>query len=283
MYVHWVQCMHNQDSKGAAEEFCGAFLVSFSSLQNAGNMRWMKKNLKQNRREKRSMFIEANPYPWPYDGNLKAENTALLIIDMQRDFVSKGGYVDAMGYDISLTACAIGPIYRLLQEARKVTGLRIIHTREGHRPDLSDLNQIKRWQTQRTGTEIGAQGPLGRILVRGEKGWDIIDELYPAPGEIIIDKPGKSAFYATDLEQILRSQGIEHLILTGVTTDCCVHGTLREANDRGFECLTLEDCTGATVYENHRAALHTITTAGGLFGAVSNSENVIKMLEQMHG
>lgn len=227
------------------------------------------------------MFIQANPYKWPYDGNLTADNTALMIIDMQRDFVSKGGYVDAMGYDISLTARAIEPIRALLDTARQIPGLRIIHTREGHRPDLSDLNPIKKWQTQRTGTEIGTKGPLGRILVRGEKGWDIIDELYPLPNEIVIDKPGKSAFYATDLEQILRSQGIEHLILTGVTTDCCVHGTLREANDRGFECLTLGDCTGATVYENHRAALHTITTAGGLFGAVSDSEQVIKALIQI--
>ncbi len=227
------------------------------------------------------MFIEANPYKWPYDGNLAAENTALMVIDMQRDFVSKGGYVDAMGYDISLTARAIEPIRKLLDVARSVRGLRIIHTREGHRPDLSDLNQIKKWQTQRTGTEIGAQGPLGRVLVRGEEGWDIIDTLYPLSDEIIVDKPGKSAFYATDLEQILRSQGIEHLILTGVTTDCCVHGTLREANDRGFECLTLEDCTGATVYENHCAALNTITTAGGLFGAVSDSAHVMETLKQM--
>ena len=227
------------------------------------------------------MFINASPYPWPYDGNLTAENTALLVIDMQADFVSKGGWVDRQGYDIALTARAIGPIQKLLAAARQVNGLTIIHTREGHRPDLSDLPENKLWRSQQIGAAIGSEGPLGRLLIRGEKGWDIIPELYPEPGEIVIDKPGKGAFYATDLEAILRKRQIRNLIFTGVTTDCCVSTTLRDANDRGYECITLEDCTGATIFSNHESALSTIQTTGGLFGCVSSSESVIKVLQQL--
>ena len=227
------------------------------------------------------MFVKASPYPWPYDGALTAENTALLVIDMQADFVSKGGWVDQQGYDISLTARAIEPIRRLLEAARKVKGFTIIHTREGHRPDLSDLHENKRWRSQRMGAEIGSQGPLGRLLVRGEKGWDIVPELYPEPGEIVIDKPGKGAFYATDLDAILRKKGIRNIIFTGVTTDCCVSTTLRDANDMGYECVTLEDCTGATIFANHESTLSTIQTSGGLFGCVSSSEAVIEVLEEL--
>ncbi len=225
-------------------------------------------------RNRRLGPVTADPYPWPYDGSVPAGRAALLCIDWQVYFCGPGGYVDRMGYDIGLTRAGLPGAARMLAHARAI-GMLVIHTREGHRPDLSDLPANKRWRSARIGAEIGGPGPRGRILVRGEPGWDIVPEVAPLPGEVLIDKPGKGAFYATALDLVLHTLGITHLVLTGITTDVCVHTTMREANDRGYECLILSDCTGATELGNHTAALRMVTMQGGVFGCVATCAAVL--------
>jgi nicotinamidase-related amidase len=212
----------------------------------------------------------------PYDFAFEPAAAALLIIDMQRDFLEPGGFGEALGNDVSLLRRTIGPIRRLLEQSR-ATGLTVIHTREGHRPDLADLSTAKKLRGNPS-LAIGDCGALGGLLVRGEPGHDIIAELYPQPGEPVIDKPGKGAFYATDLEAILRHRGIRQLIVCGVTTEVCVNTTVREANDRGFDCLVLEDCVGSYFPEFQDMGLRMIKAQGGIFGWVGRSEAVLAAL-----
>src|SRR5258708_8469443 len=223
--------------------------------------------------------VPAVPYPWPFDGDLRRENTALTVIDMQTDFCGKGGYIDLLGYDISLTRACIEPIQRVLA-AFRARDWTVFHTREGHRPDLADLPANKRWRSRRTpsGVGIGDRGPCGRVLVRGEPGWEIIPELAPNSGEPIIDKPGKGSFCATDFELLLRRRGGRNIVLGGLTTDLCLHTTMREANDRGFACSILRDCCAATDRGNHEAALKMVTMQQGVFGAVSDSLALLQAL-----
>jgi biuret amidohydrolase len=221
--------------------------------------------------------VDADPYPWPYVGTIDPNQTAMLCIDWQVDFCGRGGYVDAMGYDLNLTRAGLEPTAKALAAVRSA-GWTVIHTREGHRPDLSDCPPNKLWRSQRIGGGIGDRGPCGRMLVRGEPGWEIVPEVEPLEGEVIVDKPGKGAFYSTDLDLVLRRRGITNLVFTGITTDVCVHTTMREANDRGYECLLLSDCTGATDEGNYRAALKMVTMQGGVFGAVAPSAALLEAL-----
>lgn len=216
--------------------------------------------------------FSAAPFPLKFE----LEHTALVIIDMQRDFVEPKGFGEVLGNDVSRVRPAIEPCRRVLETARDM-GLFVIHTREGHRPDLSDCPQAK--LTRGGKTFIGEKGPMGRILVRGEKGHDIIPELYPIAGEPVIDKPGKGAFYATDLELILQNRGIKTLIVCGVTTEVCVNTTVREANDRGYECIIPEDCVGSYFPEFQEYALKMIKAQGAIFGWVSTSDKIIAGLK----
>jgi len=216
--------------------------------------------------------VQAEPYEFEFEPG----SCALLVIDMQRDFVDPGGFGEALGNDVSLLRRAIAPTRKVLEAARK-RGMLVIHTREGHRPDLSDLQPSKKARG-RLKSGIGDKGPMGRILVRGEYGHDIIDELKPAPGEPVIDKPGKGAFFATDLDAMLHNRGIRQLVVCGVTTEVCVNTTVREANDRGYDCLVLEDCTGSYFPAFQKAAIEMIKAQGGIFGWVSDSGRFLAAL-----
>jgi biuret amidohydrolase len=216
--------------------------------------------------------VEAEPYEFDFD----PRTTALLMIDFQRDFVDPGGFGEALGNDVSLLRRAVPPAERVLKAAR-AKGLLVIHTREGHRTDLTDCPPAKKARG-RLRAGIGDPGPMGRILVRGEEGHDIVKELYPGPGEPVVDKPGKGAFFATDLDSILKHRGISHLVVCGVTTEVCVNTTVREANDRGYECLVLEDCVASYFPEFQKAALAMIKAQGGIFGWVSDSKRFLDSL-----
>ncbi|GJD40112.1 cysteine hydrolase family protein [Methylobacterium bullatum] len=221
-------------------------------------------------------LLDAQPSPLPFD----ASSTALLIIDMQRDFLEPGGFGESLGNDVSLLASAVPPTRALLDVAR-ASGLLVVHTREGHRPDLSDAPPAKLERGEPT-ARIGQPGPMGRILIRGEPGHDIIPALAPQDGEPVIDKPGKGAFYATDLADVLAARGIATLLVCGVTTEVCVHTTVREANDRGYRCVVVADACASYIPEFHAAGLAMIKAQGGIFGWVSDSDSVIAALGR-HG
>ncbi len=210
---------------------------------------------------------------------VELDRAALIIIDMQRDFLEPGGFGAALGNNVSLLQAAVAPLRLVLDAARKA-GILIIHTREGHRPDLSDAPPLK-VERGDPALRIGAPGPMGRILVRGEAGHDIIPELYPKTGEPVIDKPGKGAFYQTDLELMLKNRGVETLLVCGVTTEVCVNTTVREANDRGFRCIVIGDCCASYFPEFHTAGLAMIKAQGGIFGSVSSSQSVLAALDSI--
>ncbi len=222
----------------------------------------------------RKAVIAATPASFELD----VMQTALVIIDMQRDFLEPGGFGASLGNDVSLLRSTIAPCVALLAAARAVD-MPVIHTREGHRPDLSDTNE-QRLSRGEPGRRIGDSGPMGRILIRGEPGHDIIPELAPLDGEPVLDKPGKGAFYATDLDLILRSWQIRSLLVCGVTTEVCVHSTVREANDRGYRCLVVGDACGSYFPEFHEAALRMLSAQGGIFGWVSDSTQVLVGLKR---
>src|ERR1700753_1135794 len=220
-----------------------------------------------------SVKLQAEPEPLSVD----LDKSALVIIDMQRDFLEPGGFGAALGNDVSRLQAAVEPCRQVLDAARGL-GMLVIHTREGHRPDLTDAppHKVERGDPA---TRIGAPGPMGRILIRGEPGHDIIPELYPLPSEPVIDKPGKGAFYQTDLELMLRNRGIDTLFVCGVTTEVCVNTTVREANDRGFRCIVLSDCCASYFPAFHEAGLAMIKAQGGIFGWVTSSPKVLTALD----
>jgi nicotinamidase-related amidase len=219
------------------------------------------------------LSVPGQPRAFPQRGDLRPDNTAIFVIDMQRDFCAEGGYMERLGCDLALLRAPIAPIQRVLQVVRPL-GYRVVHTREGYRPDLAD---VQRWKLVDR-IKIGDPGPLGRALIRGEPGWETIPELQPRAGEPVFDKPGYGVFAFTDVDATLRAWGIEHVVLTGVTTDCCVHSILLEALDRGYECLVLEDCVGASSGQYHEAALSLVKKASGVFGTVSDSAAFIGAL-----
>lgn len=221
-----------------------------------------------------SLAVQADPYAFRFE----PEHTALLVIDMQRDFVEPGGFGETLGNDVSLLREVIPPLRAVLAATRQA-GITVIHTREGHLPDLSDCPPAKLSRGQ-PALRIGDPGPRGRILIRGEYGHDIIDELAPERGELVIDKPGKGSFYATGLDEVLRGRAITQLVVTGVTTEVCVHTTVREANDRGYECLVLSDCVGSYFPEFQRYGLAMIAAQGGIFGWVASCKDFLAALGQ---
>jgi nicotinamidase-related amidase len=220
-------------------------------------------------------MLEMEPFSAPIDFS----KTCLLIIDMQRDFLEPIGFGAGLGNDVSKLQRAIEPIQKVLKAARD-TNMLIIHTREGHRESLADLHAHKLQRPGATKKVIGENGPNGRCMVRGEPGHDIIPELYPIKGEPVIDKPGKGSFYATDLECILAAQNIRNILVAGVTTEVCVHTTIREANDRGFHCVALSDCCASYNDEFHKVALQMITAQGGIFGSVTDSATIVATLSK---
>lgn len=220
--------------------------------------------------------IPAEPAPFAMD----AQTTALIVIDMQRDFLLPGGFGESLGNDVSLLQKVVPPLAGLIAAARE-TGMLVIHTREGHLPDLSDCPPAKLTRGAPS-KRIGDPGAFGRILIRGEYGHDIVDELAPIDGEIVIDKPGKGAFYGTDLQDVLTNHGITQLIVTGVTTEVCVHTTTREANDRGYECLVVSDCVGSYFPEFQTVGLDMVKAQGGIFGWVADSTHVIAALAHVN-
>jgi nicotinamidase-related amidase len=218
------------------------------------------------------LVVDASPYPFTFS----PDHTALIVIDMQRDFVEPGGFGETLGNDVSMLQKVVPPLSAVLA-ATRTAGITVIHTREGHKPDMSDCPPAKVNRGDPS-LRIGDPGPKGRILIRGEYGHDIIDDLAPIEGELVIDKPGKGSFYGTDLGEILQDAGITSLIVTGVTTEVCVHTTVREANDRGYECLVLSDCVGSYFEEFQRVGLAMISAQGGIFGWVTPSENYLKVV-----
>jgi len=220
-----------------------------------------------------TVTIGAEPAPIAID----PQKSAIVMIDMQRDFLEPGGFGETLGNNVSLLSAAIGPSKALLAGARRL-GMLVVHTREGHRPDMADAPPAK-VERGEPSKRIGDSGPMGRILIRGERGHDIVDELAPVAGEPVVDKPGKGAFFATDLQAILTNRGIENLIVGGVTTEVCVHTTVREANDRGYRCVVAADCCGSYFPEFHEVGLRMIKAQGGIFGWVSDSKRILSALE----
>ncbi len=223
-------------------------------------------------------FVDAQSYSFPYNGDLGPESTAVLVIDMQVDFLNPGGWADMAGADMAVMRAPIPGVTNVLAAAR-AKGYPIIYTREGHRADGSDLTEVKLFRSRRLGAGIGDNSRIGRNLIRGDPGWEIIDELAPQPGDPIIDKAGSGAFYSTELEHILIRLGIRNLVIFGVTTEVCVNTTLREASDRGFDMLLLEDCCAATVPDLHRAAIEIVRSPDSVFGTVSTSDKFIEAIQ----